>query len=179
MGNVTREAMVVALCDWQGRVVWSSTEKPHREVGDYLWNYATQQFRASVEEVFHEVIALRESREIEAIDEIGEVVRGWLWPLDSPEVAVCFLGVKISPEFLMLSSRERDCVTLLGNGASVGEIAAEFEISASTVHTHLRRAREKLRLSSMEALISFAARNSPTPSGPRRSAPAAAEPQEV
>lgn len=45
-------------------------------------------------------------------------------------------------------------------GFDTQQIAARLDVSLSTVHTHLRRAREKLKLPSVEALISFAARYS-------------------
>jgi DNA-binding NarL/FixJ family response regulator len=41
---------------------------------------------------------------------------------------------------------------------STRDISAELEIGLTTVHTHLRRSREKLGLTSGEELIAFAAR---------------------
>jgi hypothetical protein len=46
----------------------------------------------------------------------------------------------------------------LGEGHSAATIAARLDVSISTVHTHLKRAREKLRLPGVESLIGFAAR---------------------
>jgi DNA-binding NarL/FixJ family response regulator len=50
---------------------------------------------------------------------------------------------------------------------STRDIAEELSIGLTTVHTHLRRSREKMGLLSAEALIGFAARYFfvPPPSG--------------
>jgi hypothetical protein len=46
----------------------------------------------------------------------------------------------------------------LSGGYSTREIAEELDIGLTTLHTHMRRCREKLGLPSSDALISFAAR---------------------
>jgi DNA-binding CsgD family transcriptional regulator len=46
----------------------------------------------------------------------------------------------------------------LAQGMTTRDIADELDIGLTTVHTHLRRSREKLGLTSAEALIGFAAR---------------------
>lgn len=46
----------------------------------------------------------------------------------------------------------------MAQGVESQEIARQLDVSLSTVHTHMRRAREKLGLPSLGALISFAAR---------------------
>ena len=46
----------------------------------------------------------------------------------------------------------------LSQGKTTRAIAKELKIGLTTVHTHLRRSREKLGLDSGEALIGFAAR---------------------
>jgi DNA-binding CsgD family transcriptional regulator len=84
--------------------------------------------------------------------------RCWMWPLDSPEIAVCALGMSVPKELADITEREMSCLQLLALGLPVTEIAERLDISVSTVHTHLRRAREALKLDHFEALISFAAR---------------------
>ena len=56
------------------------------------------------------------------------------------------------------SDREVECLELLAQGIETREIAERLEVSLSTVHTHMKRAREKLGLPGVEALISFASR---------------------
>jgi DNA-binding CsgD family transcriptional regulator len=77
-------------------------------------------------------------------------------------VAVCALAVHMPDELALLTSREQDCLKLLAYGMSTAKIAAKLKIAVSTVHTHFKRARDKLNLSSLEALISFAARHCDT-----------------
>jgi DNA-binding CsgD family transcriptional regulator len=57
-----------------------------------------------------------------------------------------------------LTEREHECLELVAQGIETQQIARRLDVSLSTVHTHMRRAREKLDLPSLEALISFAAR---------------------
>jgi hypothetical protein len=47
---------------------------------------------------------------------------------------------------------------LLSRGLTVGELAVEMDVSASTVHTLMRRARVRLKLGTTGELVSFAAR---------------------
>lgn len=81
-----------------------------------------------------------------------------MWPLDSPDVAVCVLGMRIPAELGRLTKREKECLELLARGTETRDIAKQLDVSLSTVHTHLKRSREKLGLPNVEALISFAAR---------------------
>jgi DNA-binding CsgD family transcriptional regulator len=104
------------------------------------------------------VVALRETGQIEVFNRQGERFRAWLWPLDSPEVAVCLLGTLVPASLALLTDRERECLEWLAKGTDTREIAERLGVSLSTVHTHMRRARERLDLPSVEALISFAAR---------------------
>jgi DNA-binding CsgD family transcriptional regulator len=48
-------------------------------------------------------------------------------------------------------------------GQSTQTIAEKLGIGLTTVHTHLRRCREKLGLETHEALIAFAAKHCPPP----------------
>jgi DNA-binding CsgD family transcriptional regulator len=82
-----------------------------------------------------------------------------MWPLESPDVAVCVLGMQIPTQLGLLTKREKECLELLACGRSTNDIAQTLDMSLSTVHTHLKRSREKLELDGIEALISFAARN--------------------
>jgi DNA-binding CsgD family transcriptional regulator len=55
-----------------------------------------------------------------------------------------------------LSPKETDVLDRLGEGCGPGLIAHELGLTTSTVHTHLRRAREKLDLSDLAELTAFA-----------------------
>jgi DNA-binding CsgD family transcriptional regulator len=57
-----------------------------------------------------------------------------------------------------LTGRECECLELLAQGIDTRDIATQLDVSLSTVHTHLKRAREKLGLPNVESLISFGAR---------------------
>ncbi|HMO86928.1 MAG TPA: helix-turn-helix transcriptional regulator [Lacipirellulaceae bacterium] len=162
MSDVTPEATTVVLLDWQGRLVWVSSENPQTEMGRPADFYVREDFRAKVSEAMTEVVQNRRSQELQVISPLNEHFRVWMWPLDSPDVAVCALCLHIPDSLAKLTSRELDCLKLLAHGWSVGKIAKRLDIAVSTVHTHFRRAREKLDLPSLEALISFAARHCET-----------------
>jgi len=158
MPRATREATVVVLLDWQGRVVWISEKDPVRGPGEAAEIYVREDYRTPVQKVVHQVVYHRTAQQLQLVNENGEHYRVWVWPLDSPDVAVCALAIAIPEELALLSAREQDCLKLLGHGLTARMIAAKLKIAVSTVHTHLKRSREKLGLPSLEALTSFAAR---------------------
>jgi DNA-binding CsgD family transcriptional regulator len=104
------------------------------------------------------VVTLRENRTLEVEHERGDHFRLWMWPLNDPDIAVCILAKPVPKELSLLTDREAGCLRCLAQGMSTRSIAEELEIGVTTVHTHLRRSREKLGLESGEALIGFAAR---------------------
>jgi DNA-binding CsgD family transcriptional regulator len=158
MSGATREATVVILLDWQGRLVWTSSENPQRKAGEMAVEYVRNEFREMVEAAVQEVVAHRRNQDLQVIGRSGDHFRIWMWPLDSPDVAVCALCIHVPDELALLTNREQDCLKLLAHGMSAGAIADKLQIAVSTVHTHFKRAREKLKLPTLEALISFAAR---------------------
>jgi DNA-binding NarL/FixJ family response regulator len=162
MSVVTREATIVVLLDWQGRVVWISSENPRRDPGQAAEEYVRADDRAKVHEAVTQVVQHRRSQQLQVVNDVGDHYRAWLWPLDSPDVAVCALCIHVPEELALLTNREQDCLKLLAYGLTVEKIAERLQIAVSTVHTHFRRAREKLNLPSLEALISFAARHCDT-----------------
>jgi len=103
---------------------------------------------------------------LDAENDHGDHFRLWMWPLNDPEIAVCVLAKPIPRELVLLTERESACLECLAQGKSTRDIAKELDIGLTTVHTHLRRSREKLGLTTSEALIGFAARHfySPPPS---------------
>lgn len=57
---------------------------------------------------------------------------------------------------LQLTAREASCLGLLANGKSIGEIAAQLEISSHTVVTHIHKAKTRLRALSREHAVAIA-----------------------
>ena len=148
----------VLICDWQGRLVWSSESAIHSRSGDHAWQLIADEDVERAKSVFARTATLRENQTIEVRDRDDQFLRMWLWPHDPPESAICILCLRIPPELTELTSREKECLTLLAQGLSTKLIAAELDIGISTVHTYLKRMRKKLNLPRVEALISFAAR---------------------
>lgn len=62
------------------------------------------------------------------------------------------------PPHASLSPREYQIFTLIFSGKTVSEIAAELDVSVSTVSTHLGRIKEKLGLHSVAEIVSYAHR---------------------
>ena len=149
----------VMLCDWRGHCLWTSARDALTKVGEFIWTHAAPASREEMKSAFAKVVALRETVQLEVVDERGaRRLKGWMWPLDSPDVAVCILAVPVPTNLVLLTQRERDCLELLAEGIETREIARRLDVSVSTIHTHLQRTRTKLSLPSMDALISFAAR---------------------
>jgi DNA-binding CsgD family transcriptional regulator len=148
----------VLLCDWHGRVVWKSGVDDRVAIGEEIWKYAAKKSMKSLQAALAGVVTLREKCMIEAESDRGDHFRFWMWPLTEPEIAVCILALRVPSELALLTERERACLGCLARGMSTRDIAEELTIGLTTVHTHLRRTREKLRLASAEALIGFAAR---------------------
>jgi DNA-binding CsgD family transcriptional regulator len=156
--DVTLDGTWVVLCDWHGRLVWKSAPGERLAIGDTLWKNASKRSMESVQSAVAGVATLRQQCMIEADNERGEHFRLWMWPLNDPDIAVCVLAMLIPGEISRLTDRERACMNCLAQGMTTRDIADELEIGLTTVHTHLRRSREKLGLTSGEALIGFAAR---------------------
>lgn len=62
------------------------------------------------------------------------------------------------PPHARLSAREHQVFVLIINGHTVSEIAAELDLSTSTVSTHLGRIKEKLGARSVAEIVSYAHR---------------------
>jgi DNA-binding CsgD family transcriptional regulator len=57
-----------------------------------------------------------------------------------------------------LTPKEREILTLIGEGKSSKEIAAQFHLSPQTVANHRKHICAKLQLHSTAALVAYAAR---------------------
>jgi DNA-binding CsgD family transcriptional regulator len=170
--DVTQTDRYVLLCDWHGRVVWKSGTGDRVQVGDELWNSVAGNAKEALKTAVASVATLRENRVVEAENDRGEHFRLWMWPLADPEFAICILAMAIPGELALLTERERACLRCLAQGHSTRTIAKELNIGLTTVHTHLRRAREKLGLASGEVLIGYAARYFFAPPAMERNSPA-------
>jgi DNA-binding CsgD family transcriptional regulator len=158
MSDATLESVAIVLCDWRGHVNWNSWPDTALKIGDHLWVNLDAESQQQAKTEFAAVVTLRETRSFEVVNRNRNRFRCWIWPLDSPEMAACVLVRQIPIELGRLSTREAKCLELLAQGIETREMASQLDISLSTVHTHLKRAREKLGLANVESLISFAAR---------------------
>ena len=155
--DMTLAGTYVVLCDWHGRVVWKSGVGDRMAIGEEIWKYAAKKSLEAMRAALASVVALREECMLEVESDRGDHFRFWMWPLSEPEIAVCVLALRIPSGLALLTDRERACLRCLAQGMSTRAIAEELSIGLTTVHTHLRRTREKLGSISAEALIGFAA----------------------
>ena len=156
--DVTLTDTYVGLCDWHGRIVWKSGSHTRLEIGDELWENAASRSREPLRTAVASVVTLRENRTIEVENRWNEHYRVWMWPLNDPAIALAVLAMRVPSELALLTDRETTCLRCLAKGMSTRDISIELNIGLTTVHTHLRRSREKLGLTTGEALIGFAAR---------------------
>lgn len=159
----------VLLSDWRGHIVWTSNSSGLAKVGDVAWSFLTEESQRRAKDAHSRVATLRETHTLQVENIRGTHYRFWLWPLDSPSIAVCGLGREVPAALSELTERENECLALLAQGIETSEIAQRLDVSVSTVHTHLKRSREKLGIQTIEALISFSARNCYPPNLPMAS----------
>jgi len=67
-------------------------------------------------------------------------------------------GLRHSHTMPPLSPRERQCLEGLLQGQTPGQVAADLGLSASAVHTYLRKARQKLECTTLEQAVAKAIR---------------------
>ena len=142
----------------EGVVLWISHEEVFTKVGDYLWDHACPNDKPGFRTLFSRVVTSAAPQTGEGFNKAGAMFRGWGWSLNGAEHAVCALFIKIPNSIALLSDKERDLMGGLASGNSVKQLAEGSGISISTVHTRMRRIREKLDLKTQEALIGFAGR---------------------
>ncbi|MCA9139520.1 MAG: helix-turn-helix transcriptional regulator [Planctomycetales bacterium] len=152
------EGTNITICDWRGYVIWQSAHVPLAKPGDLAWKHLIKESAELAKTWFSRVVSLREEATLEFENKRGQYFRAWMWPLEKPDVAVCMLSITIPRELKTLTLREREILELLAQGRPTREIALALDVSASTVHTHLRKARKRLGLPSVESLTGFAAR---------------------
>ena len=165
MTDTTLDGSYVVICDWHGRVVWLSNDQHLLQVSDYAWQHVIEDQQERCKTIFSRVVTLGEEQVLDFENRVGACFRCWLWPLQSPEIAVCILSIIMPKELTSLSKRERETLSLLAQGYDTKEIAAKLDVSVSTVHTHLKRSREKTGSRNQKSLAAFAARYCLTPKG--------------
>ncbi len=156
MTDATLDDTYVILCDWHGRLVWSSHPEIEKFVGDTVWEIVADESKETIKSCVSRTATLREPQSVRIRSKKGRSVRVWAWPLTSPDNAVCLLCMTVPRELASLAPRELACLRLLGQGIPPKQIAVKLGVSMSTVHTHMQRSREKLRLKTFESLVAFA-----------------------
>lgn len=157
MPPMTPDNMFILICDLHGELVWSSDSANHR-LGSPAWDLVHDDDVDQTKIAIARAASLRETQSLEARSRDDANFRMWLWPLDRSDAAICILCLRVPAELSKLTDREKDCLGLLAQGMSTKLIASELGIGLSTVHTHVKRIREKLNLPRVETLISYAAR---------------------
>lgn len=152
---------VVTVCDSRGVMLWTNHPSPAYKPGVPVWEYADPGNREVVKDQIARAVFLNEPQEFEASNDKGEHYHVWVWPMTSANLGVCIIGVRMPDDVKLLTNRERECLEMLAQGHSTAQISAKYDVSLSTVHTYLRRSREKLHLGSLEQLIAFASRYLP------------------
>ncbi len=149
----------------RGRSTWTNSKNLRVKVGEFVWQHLSAESQNEIKFVAAGAgcrSSAHETRQLEIVDQLGNRCRAWLWPLDSPEMAVCTLGIRI-PSTLLLARllAERDCLELLGSGHRNALIAEKLELSISTyVHTHSEACARETRIAEYRARSSvFAAKH--------------------
>ena len=165
MSDPILDGSFVVICDWHGRVIWLNSDQPDLKVNDFAWRYIVDKQQEQCKTALSRVVTLRESQVYDCDNLKGDHFRCWMWPLQSSDMAVCILSTIMPRELKLLSKRERETLNLLAQGYDTKEIATQLDVSVSTVHTHLKRAREKTGSRNLESLAAFAARYCYTSTG--------------
>jgi DNA-binding CsgD family transcriptional regulator len=157
-GKMKEGDAFVAICDWHGRVQWSSNSTIKTQVGDLGWSNMIDGDDERFKEAFSRTATLHERHIVEIESRDGLRYRIWLWPVGNPDMAVCTFNLRIPYEIGQLSDREREFMVLLAHGQTLKQIATTLDVSLSTVNSHMRNVRKKLKLCAANEVVSFAAR---------------------
>src|SRR6187397_3062336 len=107
MSDVTLRGTFVMFCDWRGLCTWRSNEEIRLKLGDPIWTELSPESRGQIQTGLGQVVTQRLSQRLEVVNTSGDRFRCWLWPLESPENAVCILGMRLPPKIDQLTDRER------------------------------------------------------------------------
>lgn len=151
------ETAHITICDWRGKVGWVSSEANSYKVGRDIWEFIPEAimepFRATFAKAMTQDACSAETFHLEST-----TARVWIWSLGNPESAMCILTAFSPPEMAKLSDREQEYFPMLAQGYTPKELALSLDVSLNTVHSQLRNIREKLEISDMNKLISYATR---------------------
>jgi DNA-binding CsgD family transcriptional regulator len=150
--------LFVAICDWNGIIQWMSTDGVRTKVGMLGWSHLIPEDAEKVKIAISRTVTLNERHVVEVRSDLGNRYRIWMWPIGTPELAVCSFNLMIPSEVSLLTDRETEFMRELGAGQDLKSIAARMDISINTAHTYMRHVREKLGLQSPQEAIVFAAR---------------------
>jgi DNA-binding NarL/FixJ family response regulator len=92
--------------------------------------------------------SVKSTFEVAGVPRLSEHPEGGAWEDDQS-----IHGRMQSPEFAVLSKREREILTMIAGGESTSAVAEGLEISVSTVRNHLKSIYRKLGVSSQVALV--------------------------
>jgi DNA-binding NarL/FixJ family response regulator len=126
-----------------------------------LTSYANQDRVRAAVAAGAEGFVLKETRPEELVSAIRHVAAGGVW-LD-PSLAYGLMRQKPKEPAVLeeLTPREREVLTLLGQGLPNGDIAARLFITDSTVRVHVSNILAKLQLSNRTQAALFAAGRNP------------------
>ena len=101
---------------------------------------------------------LKGCRPAELIEAIFNLAKGGapMSPTIARSVVRAFQGTQSVSEDYLLTSRERDVLSLLEQGMSYKEVAADLAVSPHTVHSHIKKIYEKLHASGRDDALRVA-----------------------
>lgn len=135
-----------------------------RDQGSAVLVYSMHEDADTIEKAFTEgangYVTKREASDT-LLTAIEDVLAGHrtISPCAAQSLANKALSPSLAVRAVLLSQREQQILTMLGQGDATADIAATFDISVRTVETYYTRIIEKLQLSGMKALRRYAIQN--------------------
>ena len=135
-----------------------------REQGTAVLVYSMYEDADTIEKAFAEgangYVTKREGSDT-LLQAVSDVLAGQrsISPRAAQSLANKVLSPSTAPCISLLSQREQQILTMLGQGDSTADIAVYFDISVRTVETYYTRIIDKLQLSGMKALRRHAIQN--------------------
>jgi DNA-binding CsgD family transcriptional regulator len=157
---------IVILFDASSRIVWIS--RVHDRFGQSPGSVAGLSIlervdnAAEVEAAFSDCLMHRNVTKCEVVITQGDpkVTQRFMThfvPLDtSTPVAVVGMSAEIPDELELLTPRELEVLRLVADDRSTNDIAKSLHITVSTVETHIRNMKSKLRCQGIAGLVRFA-----------------------
>ena len=137
---------------------------PEKEVnlshtlGKHPWEFAHPDWQEKIKQSFELCLSTKEPQfhvgrlGSQSPDYPDQYLCAWLWPV-APSyncghqcVAIRCDTILVPPKTALLSPRERKILAMIGKGRTPTSIATEFDVSPTTIYTHLWRVKSKLEL---------------------------------